>query len=343
MLYAKKLSFGMSIVALSSYAQAIDIIKEGDTTLSVGGYIKAEGIFNNPENGESEFKANSRQSRINVTTTKKIEDKKLTGFIEGDFYGNAASGGSEMRLRHAYIKLDELTVGKTWNGQFLSVYPLLTEQLDFRGTALGTIAGSSSNIRPDLALHYEHKGFRFSAQDPVFKDADLPDIVVSYKNNLSNLSYNIAMTAREVENGEDSDIGVGVSLASKLDLGKNSFHASVYNGKGMGSYSTVCVGKHPDNTNSLSCDSENGKLISQTGYTLGYRHNFTNKLRSNIRYGEIKVDDLAHTSMNVKSANIIYEYLPRLDVGIEWRERVDKTASTEKTGQQVEIMAKYSF
>lgn len=343
MLYIKNLSFGLAVLGMGVQAQAIDLVTKGDATLSIGGYVKAEGIFYSPDEGESEFKGSARQSRINIKTTKNVEDKKLTGFIEGDFYGNAANGGSDLRLRHAYVQLDDLTIGKTWNGQFLAVYPLLTEQLDFRGTGLGTISGGGADIRPDLTVHYTHKGFRFTAQDPVYDKADLPDMVVSYKDNISDLSYNLAVTAREAKNGDDSDIGVGVSLAGKLNFGNDSLHASVYNGKGMGVYSTVCVGKVLGAINAPDCDAEDGKLVSQTGFTLGYRHKFTEKLFSNMRYGEINVNDAADTSINVKSINLIYNYLPDLDFGIEWRDRSDKALSQVKKGQQVEVMAKYNF
>ena len=343
MLYIKRLSLGVAILASAASAQAIEIVTKGDTNLSIGGYIKAEGLFNSPDDGESEFKGNLRQSRINVKTTKTVEDKNLTGFIEGDFYGDYATGGSNLRLRHAYVQLDNLTVGKTWNGQFLAVAPLLTEQIDFWGTGVGTISGGGSYIRPDLTLHYTHKGFRFSAQEPAYDNANLPDLVVSYKNSLSNFDYNVAITARDVKNGEDSDTGVGVSLAGKLKVGDDSLHANVYSGDGMGAYSAICVGGPLGRTGGADCDAEDGKLISQTGYSVGYKHQFTQKLRGNLRYGEVNVDDAADTSATVKSANLIYEYLPDLDVGIEWREQNKTTLPWMPAGQQIEVMAKYTF
>ena len=343
MLYIKRLSLGVAILASAGSVQAIEIVTKGDTTLNIGGYIKAEGVFNSPDEGDSEFKGNLRQSRINVKTTKTVEDKKLTGFIEGDFYGDYATGGSNLRLRHAYIQLDDLTVGKTWNGQFLAVAPLLTEQIDFWGTGVGTISGGGSYIRPDLTVHYTHKGFRFSAQEPAYDNANLPDMVVSYKNSLSNLDYNVALTARDVKNGENSDTGVGISLAGKLKVGDDSLHASVYSGEGMGAYSAICVGGPLGRTGGADCDAQNGKLISQTGYSMGYKHQFTQKLRGNLRYGEVNVDDAADTSATVKSANVIYEYLPDLDVGIEWREQNKTTLPWMPAGQQIEVMAKYTF
>ncbi|MBH0006811.1 porin [Psychrobacter sp. SWN149] len=343
MLYIKRLSLGVAILASAASAQAIEIVTKGDTNLSIGGYIKAEGLFNSPDEGDSEFQGNLRQSRINVKTTKTVEDKKLTGFIEGDFYGDYATGGSNLRLRHAYVQLDDLTVGKTWNGQFLAVAPLSTEQIDFWGTGVGTISGGGSYIRPDLTLHYTHKGFRFSAQEPAYDNANLPDLVMSYKDSLSNFDYNVALTAREVKNGEDSDTGVGVSLAGKLKIGDDSVHASVYSGDGMGAYSAICVGGPLGRTGGVDCDAEDGKLISQTGYSVGYKHQFTQKLRGNLRYGEVNVDDAADTSATVKSANLIYEYLPDLDVGIEWREQNKTTLPWMPAGQQIEVMAKYTF
>lgn len=343
MRYIKRLALGLAVCTAGTSAQAIELVTNNDTTFSIGGYIKAEGLFNSPDDEDSEFKGNLRQSRVNIKTTKTVEDKKLTGFIEGDFYGDYAKGGSNLRLRHAYVQVDDLTVGKTWNGQFLAVAPLSTEQLDFWGTGIGTASGGGSYIRPDLTLHYTYKGLRFTAQDPVYDDASLPDMVVSYKDKISNVDYNLAVTAREAKNGDDSDIGVGVSLAGKLALGDNSLHASVYNGKGMGVYSAVCVGGPLIMNGGADCDAEDGKLISQTGYSVGYKHQFTKKLRGNLRYGEVNIDDAADTSANVKSANLIYEYLPDLDLGVEWRNQDVATFPWMPAGQQVEIMAKYTF
>ena len=66
MLFTKRLSVGLAIAATCASAQAIDIVTTGDTTLSIGGYIKAEGLFNSPDDEDSEFKGNLRQSRINI-------------------------------------------------------------------------------------------------------------------------------------------------------------------------------------------------------------------------------------------------------------------------------------
>ena len=90
MLYVKNLSFSLAVLGVCTQVQAIDLVTNGSTTLSIGGYVKAEGIYYSPDKGDSEFKGSARQSRINLKTTKQVDAKKLTGFIEGDF--SASSG-----------------------------------------------------------------------------------------------------------------------------------------------------------------------------------------------------------------------------------------------------------
>lgn len=346
----KKVTLGLAAMAAFTNAKAIDLVTQGDTTLSIGGYVKAEGTFISPDDKDSDFKGSARESRINFKATTLVNDKKVTGFIEGDFYGEYTgydSGTPELRLRHAYVQVDNVTAGKTWSGQFFAVAPRLTEQLDFYGTGFGTIAGSGLYVRPDLTLHYVNKGLRVTAQDPISDDANLPDMVVSYSDDISNFGYTLAATARDADTGIESDLdselGLGVSLATKLTLGDSSLHGSVYTGEGMGVYSGVCTTGALNPGNTESCDTENGDLVSQTGFSVGARHVFTPKLRGNMRYGEVNVDNDADTSINIKSANLIYTYLPDLDIGVEWRDRSETTLPWRQKGQEVEVMAKYSF
>lgn len=346
----KKVTLALAAIVACTSAQAIEIITQGDTTLSIGGYVKAEGTFISPDDKDSDFEGSVRESRINFKATTLAKDKKVTGFIEGDFYGNYTgydSGTPELRLRHAYLQVDNVTVGKTWSGQFFAVAPRLTEQLDFYGLGFGTIAGSGAYVRPDLTLHYANKGLRVTAQDPISDDANLPDMVVSYSDDISNFGYTLAATARDTDtgiNGDfDTELGLGVSLATKLTLGDSSLHGSIFTGEGMGVYSGLCTTGALSPANTVGCDAENGDLVSQTGFSVGARHVFTPKLRGNMRYGEVNINNDADTSINIKSANLIYTYLPDLDIGVEWRDRSDTTLPWRQKGQEVEVMAKYNF
>lgn len=362
----KKVVIALAAVVVCTNAQAINLVTKGDTTLSLGGYIKAEGVFAFPDDGDgdndgipndeeiSSFDGNVRESRVNFEVNTLVEDKKLKGFVEADFYGDLVNNGAELRLRHAFLQLDKVTVGKTWNGQFFAVSPLLTEQLDFWGGSLGTVAGNGLNIRPDLTVHYANKGLRLTAQEPVYDDADLPDLVASYRGKVADFGYNIpdidyivAVMGRDVgtgiENNKDSDIGVGASFAGRLNLGFGSLHASVYKGDGMGVYSGLCATGPLNPVIEASCDAEDGYLVSQTGFRFGYRHIFTPKLSGNMRYGKVKIDNDADTTLSVKSVNLIYNYLPDVDFGVELRDRSETTLPWRQAGQEVEVMAKYRF
>lgn len=350
----RKITWMLAAVGLCTNAQAIELVTDGDTSLKIGGFVKAEGIFAYPDDKDNSFKGNMRESRINLEVNTLVEDKKLKGFIEGDFYGDYANGSSDLRLRHAYLQMDNLTIGKTWSGQFYAAAPLLTEQLDFYGGGLATAAGTGLTIRPDLTVHYTKNGLRLTAQDPIYDHADYPDLVASYRGKVPSfgestpdIDYIIAVMGRDVstgvQNSKDSDLGIGASLTGRLNLDFGSLHASIFTGEGMGVYSGVCV-TGPLNPAILdSCDAENGKLVSQTGYRVGYKHKLTPKLSSNMRYGKVKVDDSADTSLEVKSINLIYNYLPDVDFGIELRDRSETTVPWRQAGQEVEVMAKYTF
>ncbi len=362
----KKLTLALAALALCSNAQAIELINDGDTTVNLGGFVKAEGLFTSadddvPENNVSDFEGDVRESRINLEAKTVVDDRNLKAFIETDFYGgDIANDQAELRLRHAFIQVDDVTFGKTWNGQFFAVAPLLTEQLDFWGVAVGTVAGSGLNVRPDLTVHYAKNGFRVTAQEPVNDDADLPDLVASYTANTSDFGYAnapdldfiVGVMGRDVnksvEDDSDSKIGIGGSLATRLNLaenrwGKGSLHASVYTGDGMGVYSGLCASGPLNPAVEQGCDAEDGDLVSQTGFSVGYRQVFSPKLRANLRYGEVNVDNEDDTTLDVKSVNLIYTYLPGLDFGVEWRDRSRTTLPWRLGGQEVEVMARYKF
>jgi hypothetical protein len=156
--------------------------------------------------------------------------------------------------------------------------------------------------------------------------------------------YSIAVTGREVENGDDSDYGAGISLATKLALSESGqIRASIYSGEGMGVYSGACVGGAWSGATEASCDVEDGDLVSQTGYAIAYRHQITPLLRSTLRYGEVNVDDAADTSLDLTTLNLIYTYLPGLDLGIEVRDQNLTTLPLRPAGKQLELMARYNF
>lgn len=355
-----------AVFGLSAFnATAVDLGEFNGTQLSIGGYIKAEGVFNRPDDdalwdADDSFEGHVRESRINFKASSVVDGHKITGFIESDFYGGFFESSTyDLRLRHAYIQLDNWTVGKNWSGQFFAVAPMDARILNFWGSGAGTIAGVGATIRPDLLIHYRNKGFMFTAQDPIYTEADIPDMVANYTKRFRGGSgYTLAVTGREVENGTGSDLGAGISLAGQIAIGRNRLHLSTYTGKGMGVYSGVGVGGAYTPNNVSTLDAENGSLVSQTGFSVGYTHKFSPKLTGVVRYGQVNVDDIDDTELNMTNINLVYSYLPNLDVGIEWRDQNIGTLNSPNAtftapggafpnirpkGRQVEVMAKFKF
>lgn len=331
--FKKRLAVSLIAAAMSSSAMAVDLGEFGGTKLKIGGYIKTEAIFNSPDGASNTFDATARQSRINFSATKNVEGSTVTAFVEGDFWGVSSNSQKSWRLRHAFMKVDGLTLGQTWNGQFFATAPFDGELIDFFSAGLGTIAGNGSTVRPDMVMHYQTGGMRLTLQDPINTDADMPDMVAAYTKRLDGgTAFNLAVTARQVANGTDDEIGLGASAAAKVMLGQNSFHVSAFAGEGMGAYSGI-------NTSDL----DGTDLASQVGFAAAYRQVFSEKLRGTVRYGQVTVDNAADTEAKLTSVNLIYKVLPAMEVGIEYRDRNMTTMGLRPKGSQVEVMAKYSF
>lgn len=350
-----KLTLAMAVASMSSQIYAFEVGEIDGTTFSVGGYVKAEGIFNDPDGDDRSFDGTARQSRLNFEVDSEVQGHDVTAFVEGDFWDNATDttdSSYAMRLRHAFIQVDNLTLGQTWTGQFFATAPFDVEILDFYGTGIGSVAGSGAVVRPDLVLHYTTGGLRFSFQDPLYSDADMPDMVASYTHRTeAGHAFNVAVTGREVQTGvNDSEFGAAISLAGKLNFGDTSLALSGYTGEGNNVYSgwgfNGAAAPGPTIASRGEVDAS-GDLVSTTGFTAGVSHRFTESLRGNIRYGQVTADEVAATveddTLQVTNVNLIYTYLPGLDFGVELRDRNALTMPLRPGGQQVELMAMYKF
>lgn len=354
MIAKTSVAMAVSFSIFSFQANALELGDFEGAKVSVGGYVKAEGISTNADGGDRYFDSSARQSRLNVRIDKEVNGHDVTALVEGDFWDNATDSSDTsyaMRLRHAYVKVDNLTLGQTWSGQFYANAPFDVEILDFYGTGVGTVSGSGAVVRPDLVMHYTVGGLRFSLQDPIYSDADLPDMVASYTHRTEEgHAFNAAVTGREVETGLDgSEFGVAVSLAGKLEFGDASFSLSGYTGEGNNVYAGWGYGgaTNPRTISSKGEVDSSGDLVSTTGFSTGVSYRFSEKFRGNVRYAQVTADKVASTveddTLKMTNVNLVYTYLPGLDFGIEWRDRNATTMPLRPSGQQVELMAMYKF
>lgn len=369
-----KLFLAIALVSLSSQATAVELGEFKGTKLSLGGYIKAEGIYNMPDSkklrpGDEKketFSSSARQTRFHLTAENRVQDVQLKGYLEVDFWDDSAEAGDSTyapRIRHAYLGIDNFTIGQTWAGQFFGNAPFDVNMINFWGPGTGTIGGNGAVIRPDLVISWnkdlgDGHSVRLTAQDPVWSYADIPDLVASYTYRTGGHAFNLTATGREVGQIQsnaytsDSKFGAAISAAAKLQFGSTTLIASAYTGEGVGIYAGWGSLRGATGANQGTDVDARGKLITTTGFTAGVTQKLTEKLSTTLRYGQLEADVKGMKDKNLKMTNVnfVYSYLPQVDFGIEWRDQnagtrppSSLTTSARPAGQQVEVFAMYKF
>lgn len=348
-------------VSVSTQVAAATVTELNKTKFTFGGYIKAEGIVNKPDTGDRTFESSLRQSRLNFSADTLIEAHKVKAFIEIDFWDDLDKGADASyapRLRHAYLGIDNVTIGQTWSGQFFAAAPMDVEMLNMFGLGTGTLAGTGATVRPDLLVHYHRNGLRLTAQDPAWNQASYPDMVAAYTYRFRGQAVNLAVTGREVNTiNDESKFAAAVSLGSKFQLAGTTLALSAFTGQGAGVYAGWGYLGAAGADQNTDVNAVTGKLITTTGFSAGITQKFTPTLRGTVRYGQVKANHFKHPNPTITNdtfemvnVNLIYTYLPNLDFGIEWRDQNAQNTSPTTTdsaarpkGQQVELMAMYKF
>ena len=141
---------------------------DSDTTVTLGGYVKADAIWSsrsaaadNPANpgitlGDQQLSPttipigpnagqhksdqvtlHARQTRLSLGTSTPTDYGKFSTFIEGDFFGESpnanesATNSTNFRIRHAYGTLGNFSAGQYWTNFFNE--QAYAETLDFGG------------------------------------------------------------------------------------------------------------------------------------------------------------------------------------------------------------------
>ncbi|WP_406667868.1 DcaP family trimeric outer membrane transporter [Gallaecimonas sp. GXIMD1310] len=212
----KSLIAGAIGAVLALPGHAAEIYKSDNTTVSVGGYIKASVMYSDYSDGPAPASSSigriynvpntipvtgnsgpdpvldftARESRFNLATTSNIDGHTLKTYIEMDFLsgfnGNERVSNSQgPRLRHAYFSYDNWLFGQTFTT--FQDTGSLPETADFLGPADSTVFVRQAQIR------YTSGNWQFSIENPdttytefgqagsVEADsAQLPDVVARY-------------------------------------------------------------------------------------------------------------------------------------------------------------------
>jgi hypothetical protein len=333
------------------------------------------GISVGDGSGDSDMTADfqARETRINFRAdTKTAGGDTITAFIEMDFFthgdGNEIISNSfSPRLRHAFLKYNKWTFGQTWS-TFQDV-GALPEALDFVGPAESTTFIRQAMIR------YTTGGLELAAENPEPFVAGapspfppgtgvatprpgydtIPDLIGRYTFKFGDKgSYlKVAGLYRNIklyqdENGVQADTTAwGVSASTKLMFGNGAdLRAMVTVGDGVGRY--IGLGFVRDGYVDVNNDIATAEALA---YFVALRLPFGNGWRTNIMYGSTSIDydnDALAQGLNDSGSsihwNLIYNILPKLDVGAEimYGER-ELVSGTDGDFTRFQFSAKYAF
>ena len=363
------------------------VADEPSVTYKFGGYVKFDGMFSDysdatpggnslmrqfyyapqipvgdgsaSEDMTADFQG--RETRLNFRADATTESgRKITAFVEMDFFtdndGNeVVSNSYQPRLRHAFIKFDNWTVGQTWS-TFQDV-AALPEALDFVGPAESTTFIRQSMIRYttgnlELALENPQTFVSGGTRDR----STVPDLIARYTFKMDGGSYvKLAGLVRSLKiqdttgsGSQEDETGFGVSASAKFVFGNGSdLRAMATFGDGVGRY--IGLGFVPDGY----VDGSTGSIETAEAFAwfVAYRAVWNDVWRSNFMYGSTSIDyddDVQAAGFNDTGSsvhvNLIRKVLPKLDVGAEimWGER-ELVNGTDGDFTRFQISAKYAF
>lgn len=319
---SKKLLLASSLLVAATAANAgYEIKLSEDDKVSFGGYIKIDARYVDGDVGyrdfwlgagtataldesKSQFRLFANETRFNM----KYTHGEVMGFIELDFWGGGGtetiSNSANPRIRHAFIKYKNVSVGQTWT-TFMNT-SAIAETADFAGPANGLAFIRQGQVR------YTVGNFQVALENPFTFGGDgsiddVPDVIAKYsfKGDWGNVS--VAGLARQLHTSlGNTETGIGYSVAGRIKtFGKDDIRFQVHGGN-VGRYvgvasATDVVGEEAEET---------------TSYLAAYRHFWSEGLRSTIAYGHAEAD-ISGWESTQWSVNLFKNLTKQLALGVE--------------------------
>jgi hypothetical protein len=381
---AKRLVLGLAMLGLA-HAPGI----AAQTTFTFGGYVKMDAMTSQFHNGpvplgsplrdfhfpaaipvgrESDVFATNdylaKESRFNLETWTLMGEHTIRAFVEMDFLlagqgDERVSNSFNPRLRHFFFTYRGWLFGQTWTTfQILDI----PDDLDFAGAADGIIFNRQPQIRfttgrwqfaaenTSTSLTPFGGGTRIDSPAAFF-----PDLIARYNfgGDWGNLSL-AGMMRQMTHEYEDGDVtrnskepAFGATFGGKIGVGSRDdlrFQGSV--GSGLGRYAALQFA----NGGVIRDDETLDPLPSYLGF-LGYRHFWSDHLRSNLNVSGIRVEndpnltgpDANRAAWSV-SINLIYSPVPQLHFGAELM-RGNREVENGASGSfdRLQLSARYDF
>ncbi len=367
-------------VVMSNFKGAI-AIPDSDARLRIGGYVKADVIYNYdplaepdrfivgsiqtndspPTTIRTQSQITANQSRLNLDLRQPTREGILRAFIEGDFEGN----GDTFRMRHAFGQWKRVLAGQTWSA-FMDT-AATPEGIDFEGlNGRVNVRQPQVRISPQLTEAGRRHGFVISLEDPTVEVTDgnglsqFPDIVASASINWAdNMHYQIALLLRQIRAEwttnalrTEEALGYGVSISGRIETprwgAKDQIVFQVTGGRGIGRYIND-LNTIGDYDGIFSPTGELDLINAYAGYVSG-QHWWNGTMRSNLTFGYVQISGPDYVpgpfyERTYRGAiNLMWTPTPRIDMGWEflWGERENVNGGSG-TAKQVQIAAQYLF
>lgn len=317
-----------------------------DVAMKIGGYVKADLIHDfNPIDSTDSFvttaipvgaperenaRFHARQSRFSFDTRWRDDDRSVRAFVETDFFGEGADGNSVMRLRHAYGRVGPFTAGQTWTT--FTDPAAVPQTLDFEG-AVSNVNRRQGLVRWTQPLPLEGTSLAVALENPEIivippstvpgaGRTETPDVIARLRLQRDWCEFQAAGITREL--GFQPD---GLPVITQTAWGFN-FTGSALLLEGTKAYYQITfgdgIGSYRGSPDVIPTGPMTAKVLPMFGWMIGGKHEWTDRLTSNLTYSELALDNpagapadsLAGTSY--LAVNLIFNPLKRVFCGVEY-------------------------
>ena len=356
-----------------------------DTSVLLYGYVKLDAVYSNPaavgannagnlflsaqtipigparDFEKSELTFGAQQSRFGLSTYTPTTLGPLTTQIETDFYGGngnqVVSNSYNLRLRLAWGTVGGFGAGQYWTN-FMNT-AALPDLLDFGGP-VGQIFVRQSQVR--WTQKFDNGEWAVSAENPesviatpgnpvtIQADDDRwPDLVGSVKFSTGTGQFYVAALARNVRVNTAATAsdkwGLSLQASGRVPVfGGDDIRFAAYGGNSIGRYQS---GFYVDGVVDTA---GNVELPSVIGGYVGYRHLWTDTLRSTLSASASRANNPAGTFGTVNQSdasahvNLIWSPWKKVDLGVEYI-YAKREIENGQTGalNRLQFGAKYDF
>lgn len=343
-------------------------IPKTKTQLKFGGYVKFDLIHDfNPIASPDFFDvtkiptdgSEGRSTNLNAKETRLYLDVKspskvgtIRTYVEGDFYG---SGGA-FRLRHAFVEINDKWLAGQWWSTFMDEN-IIPNTLDFEKPGAYAFArhpmlrykhSLSKDAYFAIALEQPSINAQAPAQPGKFENP-LPDLAARYRmtkpwGHVQFSGYAGKLVYRFTSGGTDEVTLMGANVSGQFNFNNKQdrlFYQVLY---GPG------IGRTRGGISAAIDENGNLKALTESGFTIGVDHRWSDSFSSVIMYNQGRVDNLAGQpgsaiqGADYVAANLLWHFAEHALAGVEylWGLRQDFNEA-DGSANRVQFSVKYVF